>query len=288
MKPTKKTLLYAAYIIGITVIFLYTLFPSDAVRDYVVYKINRGNPDISITIDHVSPVLPPGIKLHDVDIAKRSRALVALDSVKITPGLLSFFSSTKTARFRGRINGGTVNGWAEVDSRNNQHAEKIEGTISGVQVQKIPALKHLGAYKISGILGGNFIIGVTGSRRSMTGKLTLVDGRIDFDQPIIGQSSLRFKNITADLVLNKGNLVIQKFSARGNQLSADISGTIALNRSGGGNALNLNGSVTPHHGFLAKIENSVPADLLQQQRTGKTTISFIIGGTLEAPDFRLD
>jgi type II secretion system protein N len=288
IKPSKKTLLYTAYIIGITVIFLYYLFPSDAVRDYVVYKITRGNPGVSVTIDRVSPVLPPGIKLHDVGIAHGNRAIVDLDSLKITPGLLSFFSNTKTARFKGRVNGGTVNGWAEVDSSKNQPAEKIEGTISGIQVQGVPALKHLSAYKISGNLGGDFTIGGAGPRRSMTGKLTLSDCRIDFDQPIIGQSSLSFKNINAELVLNKGTLVIKKFSARGNQLNADISGTIALNRSGRGNALNLNGSVTPHHGFLAKIGNSIPADLLQQKKAGKTTISFIIGGTVEVPEFRLE
>ena len=288
IKPSKKTLLYTAYIIGITVIFLYYLFPSDAVRDYVIYEIARGNPGVRVTINRVSPVLPPGIKLHDVGIAHRNRAMVDLDNVKITPGLLSLFSSTKTARFKGRVHGGTVNGWAQVDSRENQQAEKIIGTLSGIRVQGIPALKHLGAYKISGNLGGDFTIGNTGSSRSMTGKLILADCRIDFDQPIIGQSSLRFKSINADLVLNKGTLVIKNFSARGKQLNADISGTIALNRGGRGNVLNLNGSVTPHHGFMAKIGNSIPADLLQQKKAGKTTISFIIGGTLEAPDFRLN
>ncbi|MGB5746529.1 MAG: type II secretion system protein GspN, partial [Desulfobacterales bacterium] len=115
MKPTKKTLLYTAYIIGLTVFFLYFLFPSDAVKDYVAYKISQGNPDISVTIDRVNPVLPPGIKLHAVGIAHGNKALIDLDSVKITPGLLSFFSSTKTARFKGRVKAGTVQGRAEID-----------------------------------------------------------------------------------------------------------------------------------------------------------------------------
>jgi len=288
MKPTKRTLQYTAYIIGITVFFLYWLFPSDAIRDFVVYKMTQVNPGISVTIDRVSPVLPPGIKLHSVGIAHGNRALVDLDSVKITPGLLSFFSNKKTARFKGRLNDGTVNGWAEIDSRNDQRAEKIEGTLSGIQVQTIPALKHLTAYKISGNLSGEFMIGGTGSNRSMTGKLTLSDCRIDFDQPLIGQSSLGFKNINADLVLNQGALVIKKFSAQGNQLNADILGTISLNRGGSQNALNLNGSVTPHHGFLAKFENSIPASLLRQTKAGQPTISFKIGGTVEAPDFKLN
>ena len=286
--PSRKAIGYTVYIVGITAFFLYFLFPSDAVKGYVAYQLGRVDPDIDISIDRVSPVMPPGIKLHDVGISRGNRTLINLKSVKITPELLSIFSSKKTARFRGRLHAGIIDGWVEIDNRNDQRTEKIEGTISDVRVQTIPVLKHLTPHKISGNLGGDFTIGSAGPRRSMTGKLTLSDCLIDFDQPIIGQSSLSFKNINAELVLNKGTLVIKKFRARGNQLNADISGTIALNRSGRGNALNLNGSVTPHHGFLAKIGNSIPADLLQQKKAGKTTISFIIGGTVEAPDFRID
>ncbi len=288
MKPTKKTLLYTAYIVGITVFFLYYLFPDDAVKEYVTHIMRGGHPGISVTIDHVSPVLPPGIKLHDVGIARDNRALIDLESVKIMPGLLSLFSSTKTARFRGRVNTGTVHGWAEIDSRSDQRSEKIEGTLSGIQVQGIPALKRLTTHKISGKLGGDFMIAGTGPNRSVTGKLTLSDCRIDFDQPLIGQSSLGFRNIDADLVLNKGTLIIKKCSARGDQLDADISGTIALNKDRRQNALNLKASVTPQHGFLAMIGNSIPADLLRHKKGGNTSISFVIEGTVEAPDFRLN
>jgi len=288
MKPTKKTLFYTTYIIGITVLFLYYLFPSDAVKDYVAYKMSLENPDISITIDHVSPVLPPGIKLYDVGIAHGNKVLIDLDSLRITPGWLSVFSSTKTTNFKGRLNAGTVDGTTQVDSSSEQGAEKIEGTISGVQVQGIPALQGLTAHNISGSLGGDFIIAGTWPNRSMTGQLTLSDSRISFDQPIIGLPSLEFIKIDADLALNKGNLAIKKLSARGNQLDADISGTIALNEGGPQNALNLNGSISPHHGFLAKMKNSIPASFLLQRKAGNTAISFTIGGTVEAPAFRLN
>ena len=277
-----------AYIIGIIVFFLYVLFPTDAVKDYVIYKIRQVNPGINVTIDRASPVLPPGIKLHAIGIAHGSRALIDIDSVKITPGLLSFFSSRKTARYKGHVNVGTIDVRAETDSNSDGHAEKIEGTLSGIPVQKIPAQKGLTAHKISGSLGGDFIIAGTGPNRSMTGTLTLSNCRIDFDQPLIGQTSLGFRKIDADLILKKGRLVIKKCRARGNQLDADISGSIALNRSGQGNALNLKGSVTPHHGLLAKLENSIPADLLQQTKAGKAAIRFNIRGTAKAPEFSLN
>jgi len=288
LKLSRRALSYTAYIIGITVLFLYYLFPSDAIQGYVAYRLNQVNPEIDISIDHISPVIPPGIKLHDVGISQGNRALFDLESIKITPGLLSFFSNKKTARFKGRVNAGSIQGWVEIDDRNDQHTEKIEGRISDVRVQGIPALKQLTPHNISGNLGGDFLITRTGTNGSMTGQLTLSECRIVFDQPVIGQPSLGFKNVAADLVLKRGNLVIKKCSARGNDLDADISGTIALKRNNRQNALNLKGSVTPHHGFLAKIENSIPADLLRQKTAGGKAVSFKIGGTVETPDFKLN
>ena len=288
MRLSKKTLTYTAYFIGVTVFFLYYLFPSDAVKNYVAYRISQTIPGINVTIDRVSPALPPGIKLHDIGIAHDGRTLIDIDNVRVIPGLMSVFSSKKTARFKGRLNEGNLNGWAEADNSEARYTEKIEGTLSGVQVQEIPALRHATAHKISGSLDGDFKIAGTGPSRSMTGKLNLSNSRIDFDQPLFDQSSLGFKNIDADLVLSKGTLFIKSCRARGNLLDADISGSIALNRGGRGRTLNLKGSVTPHHGLLARLENSIPGALLQQKRAGKTAISFTISGTVESPEFRLD
>lgn len=288
MKLSKRKLLYTAYFIGVTVFFLFYLFPSDAIKNYVAYRISQTIPGISVTIDRVSPALPPGIKLHDIGIAHDGRRLIDIDTVRVIPRLLSIFSSKKTARFNGRLNEGSLNGWAQADDSGDRYTEQIEGSFSGIQVQKIPALKHVTAHKISGSLDGDFKIAGTGPSRSMTGKLNLSDSRIDFDQPLFDQSSLGFKNIDADLVLNKGTLFIKSCRARGNLLDADISGSIALNRHGRGRALNLTGSVTPHHGLLARLENSIPGALLQQKRAGKTAISFTIKGTVESPEFRLD
>jgi type II secretion system protein N len=288
LKISRRTLSYIAYVIGITFFFLYYLFPSDAIKGYLAYRLSRENPDISVTIRRVSPVLPPGIKLHDVGIAHRNRALIDLVSLKITPGLLSFFSSKKTASFNGRLKAGAVSGRAEIDSRDNKRAQKIEGTISGVQVQGIPALQRLSPHKVSGSLDGDFMITSTGPNPSMTAKLALSNCRIEFDQPVFSLDSLGFNNITADLALNRSTLVIKKFSARGNQLDADISGTIALNSGGRQKALNLTVSVTPHHLLLAKIETSLSVEFLRQQKAGKKAISFRIGGTVDVPEFSLN
>jgi type II secretion system protein N len=288
IKLSRKSIGYIAYFVGITAFFLYYLFPSDAVKGYVAYRLGRVNPDLDISIERISPIMPPGIKLHDVGIYRGNRALIDLESVKITPGLISFFSSKKTARFRGRVHAGNVEGWVEIENQNDQRTEKIEGTLSGIQLQAIPALEQLTPHRISGNLDGDFLIARSGPNGSVTGQLTLSECRIVFDQPVIGQPSLGFKNVAADLVLKNGRLVIKKCRARGNDLDADISGTIALNRTGRRKELNLNGSMTPHHAFLAKIENRIPTDFLEQKNAGGQAISFRVGGTMENPEFSLN
>jgi len=78
MKTSKKSIFYTIYIIAITGIFLYFLFPSDTLKTYLAYRLSQGNPDVTITIDRVSPVIPPGINLYNVGIVHQNKALFDL------------------------------------------------------------------------------------------------------------------------------------------------------------------------------------------------------------------
>ena len=288
MKLSKRKLLYTAYIIGITGFFLYYLFPSDTVKMYLAHQLSQGDPNLEVTIDHVSPALPPGIRLHDVGIAYRNEALVDLESLKLMPGLLSLFTSKTNMNFKGIVNTGALSGQAELDNSPKTPSVKIDGQLSGVQIQKIPALQRLSAHKISGGLGGDFTYAATGPNRSLTGKLLVSDCRIELDSPVFSQKSLGFKDIVADLVLNKKTLIIKNCSAKGTQLDVNINGTIALNGAVGQNSLNLTGSVTPHHAFLAKIEKSIPINFLRRSKGDRAAIPFKISGTLDNPGFSLN
>ena len=288
MKISKNLLLYTVYIIGITGIFLYYLFPSNTLKSYLEYRLSQGDPDVTVTIDRVSPVLPPGIKLHDVGIVHQNRALVDLENVKIMPGILSLFSDKTTMNFKGRVNGGTFRGRAELEDNSGSQALKCDGTVSGIQVLGIAALQRLPADKISGVLNGNFTYANSGPNRSLEGKLTLSQSRIELNKAVFNLKSLEFKDINADLVLNNNTLTIKQTSARGNQLDADLTGMIALSGQAGRSELDLNVSVTPHHLLLAKIEKTLPMDLLRGEKAGKGPISFRIDGTFDEPGFSLN
>ena len=285
MKISKKSLLYTVYIIVITGVFLYHLFPSEPLKTYLEYRLSQGNPDIVVTIDRVNPAIPPGINLHEVGIVHQDKAIIDLDSLKIMPAILSLFSAQSAVNFKGRINSGTFSGRAELDDNSGGQEIKGNGRISGVQVQEIPALQRLPANKISGVLNGNFTYANAGPNRSLEGKLTLSQCRIDLNKDLFSLKSLEFKDIVADLTLKNDTLTIKQTRAKGNQLDADLTGTIALT---GQTALNLTISVTPHHLLLAKIEKTIPMDFLRKKKAGKAAISFKVNGTLDEPGFSLN
>jgi type II secretion system protein N len=288
MKISKKSIFYATYLIAITGIFLYYLFPSDTLKTYLAYRLSQGNPDVTVTIDRVSPAIPPGISLYNVGIAHQNKALVDLAKLKLMPGFLSLFSDKTTVTFKGYLNAGTISGRARLGGLSGAQEVKGDGRISDIQVEGIPALQRLPADKIAGVLNGDFTFAHVGPDRSLAGKLTLSKSRIELKKAVFNVQSLEFRNIDADLMLKNDTLTIKQTKARGNQLDADLSGTIALAGQTGKQAMNLTVSVTPHHLLLAKIEKNLPMDFLRNQKAGEAAISFKIDGTLDKPDFSLN
>jgi type II secretion system protein N len=288
MKISKKSIFYTIYIIAITGIFLYFLFPSDTLKTYLAYRLSQGNPDVTVTIDRVSPVIPPGISLYNVAIAHQNKPLVDLEKLKLMPSILSLFSDTTTVNFKGYLNAGSISGRAELDDHSGVQEVKGDGRISELQVEGIPALKRLPADKIAGVLNGNFTFANVGSDRSLTGKLTLSKSKIELKKAVFNVKSLEFRDIDADLIVKNDTLTIKQTKARGNQLDADLSGKIALAGQSGKQAMNLSVSVTPHHLLLAKIEKNIPMDFLRNKKAGEAAISFKIDGTLDKPNFSLN
>ena len=288
-KPSKKTLLYTAYIIGITIFFLWFLFPSDALKSYLAYRLTQGRPDVTVTIDRLKPILPPGIDLQHVVVARQRMTLVNLQSLKIMPELRSLFSSRTAVNFKGRAFDGIVSGRMELGDDSQGNGTRIDGKIAGLQVQQISLLKQLSEHEISGGLDGTFSYADAGPNRTLSGNLNLNNCRIMLAVPVFNQKSFEFKSVAANLTLQGNTLAIKQLDAKGNQLDLNLTGNVGLNAAlAGEDELNLTGTVTPHHVFLAKIEKDIPVNLLRNKKTGKTAISFRIDGTMGDPAFSLN
>jgi type II secretion system protein N len=281
MTPAIRRTLMALYIGVAAAVFLYVGFPSDAVRSHVSQRLSAGLPGLSLGIGALRPTVTAGLELTDVRIAYAQNAVAAFDRVRIQPDLLSLFQTNTGYSFTGSLGGGEVTGRAEVDAAGPAPKVSMNARIDGILVQQVDRLRSLYGHRLSGRLDGQLNTTATGA---LNGKLTITDGQIELASPLLAQSRFTFRTVEADLSLQNRSLLLRSGRLKGNELDADVSGTITLDPAQAANAMNLSGRVTPHHALLSRAEGTIPAGLLRR----RAAIPFRISGSIDAPGFSLN
>ncbi len=291
MNKTKKIILYISYIIAAFIFFLYVLFPSDAVKEYIEYKLVGINPDLSISIDHIKPAFPPGIRLNAVNFYYIRSLFLDAETVKIVPGIFSLFTSTTTLSFKGVAHDGIINGKANI-GRNAGHIN-INANLSGIQIKDIPALKNLAGiekekYKVVGILNGIITYSNNkGSGRAMGAKLGISDCRVKLKEPIFNHENFIFSKIEADLATVRKRLQIKSCTIEGDMVNASFSGSIVTKKNLGSSALNLKGNIKLKPLFFKNINKNILASIFPKKMSGNNSFFLKIGGTFNNPEFTL-
>lgn len=276
MSTAARRVWIGAYLLGVLLVCLVIGFPSERLRAHVAQRLSAGLPGLNVAIQEIRPSLPPGADLREVRVSFTGAPLVVLDRLRISPDLLSLIRDVTEYRFQGTAAEGEISGTARLAARKEQHRLQLQAQWTGVLLQQLPILQGIQGSRVSGRMEGSLAINDQGS---LTGKLRVVDSQVELARPLFDQKIFSFKTLDADLSLQNRTLLLRNGRLRGNEMDADLSGTIALSPSPGAGSLNLSGRVTPHHAFLAKMESRLPSNLLRR-RTG---ISFRVNGPLDAP-----
>jgi type II secretion system protein N len=207
--------------------------------------------------------------------------LAAFEQLRIQPELLSLFQARTGYTFSGSLGGGEISGRAEIDSAGSAPKTSLQARIGGILLQQVPGLRSLYGSSLSGRLDGHLSTSEAGA---LNGKFTITDAQVELAAPLLDQSRFTFRTVDAELTLQNRSLLLRNGRLKGNEVDADVSGSIALDPPPGANALNLSGRVTPQHAFMARAAGSIPAGLLRR-RAG---IPFRVSGPLEAPGFSLN
>ncbi|MDM8550451.1 type II secretion system protein GspN [Desulfobacterales bacterium HSG2] len=292
----KKWLLYSIYIIAASAFFIYWLFPSDMITDYIIRKADESNPDLTITIDRVKPNFPPGLKFYDVSLSNKESPAIDAEWIKVVPKFLTLFSDQKTFSFKGRTCEGNLEGEATITESETGPRMTVDADLAGILMKDIHAIQDPSKYKLSGILDGK----ITYTREKaneavINAKLTASDANFEVLGSVFSKLGLlaslfdagnyTFKSIDADLeIKNKKKFEIRECVLKGNQLGGNISGSVELRTPRGRSTLNLKGTIRPHPSFLAKL-----GSLASQFFKGKGNENgrpFKIRGTFDNPRFR--
>jgi type II secretion system protein N len=277
---TTRRVLLAAYLVAVVLVFLYVGFPSEALRTHVAYRLSASLPGLTLAVAEVQPSFPAGIALKGVRISHADKPIAVIDRVRIQSELPSLLQSKTRYGFDGTIGSGDITGRAEVDSTGPRPKVSLNARIGGVLLQQLPGLAGLYGSRLAGRLDGTLVVNEAGA---LTGKLTVTDGQVELASPVLDQKNFTFRTMDADITLQNRSLLLRNGRLKGNELDAEISGTIALDQPQGPGSLNLSGRVTPHAAFMAKAEGSLPANLLRR----RAAIPFRVSGPLDSPGFSL-
>jgi len=282
----KKYGLYLVVLLAATGFFLYQQFPAQTLEDYAASRIHRIMPGVEVKLGKAGMILPPGIKLVDVEMFRSGNLLFHADKLKLRPELLSFFGDTRTVNFRGTVAQGTAEGSLASSS---QMRLSVETDLKGIRLEDIPAVYDLARREIKGRLTGQITFqSRNGNLFQGTGKagLHLLDGTVQLLFPILNMDSLDFRTIDADITLQTGGRIrIADCRFNGNQMEGSVAGTLMLAQPLEKSRLDLKGTVKPYPVLAANIRKMFPVNSLFGKQSGG--IPFRIEGTLGSPQLAL-
>jgi type II secretion system protein N len=284
MQIFKTWISWAIYIICAALFFFYYLFPSDAVKEYLTDQIRQMHPYLTVKISRVKPAFPPGLKLYRVSVYHLDQTLAGLDDLKISPDILSLFLATTHLTFEGKGYGGILKGRMDIIKKSPGREVMIDADLAGIQVSQIEALSAVTTHKISGNLEGRLTFTSNVPNQMLTGDLTLMDGQIEFLPPVLNQNAITFDTIETEVELNDRSLAINRCQLEGNQLDAEVAGSIKFSSSSARKLLNLSGTVMPHEALLAKLGNNIQK-LIRGSKLDNQGIPFRIKGSMDSPQY---
>lgn len=280
----KSRILWAIYIVCAALFFFYYLFPSDAIKEYLADQIGRAQPYLTVKISRVKPAFPPGLRLYRISIFHLGQTIAGLDQLDISPDILSLFLATTHLTFEGNGYGGILKGRMDIIKKSPGREVLIDADLTGIQVNQIEALSAVTNHKISGNLEGTLTFRSNAPHQLLSGDLILTGGQIEFSPPVLNQNVLTFDTIEAELELNGRALTINRCLLEGNQLEADIAGSIKFSGRSAEKILNLSGTVKPHQALLARLGGNVP-ELLKGSNLENQGFPFKIKGPMDSPQY---
>lgn len=283
----KKWIIYTAYILAVTIFFLYYLFPSDALTSYINSKLADSLPGFRLSVKQIRPTFPPGLNLKIPLLFRGEKQIFGSDELKIRPQYLTLLSATQSFVFNASSYGGNLKGIVDLSMKESQPQFNLNLSLNGIEIGNVPALKELIPHTVTGIANGDIVFRATAPYGNGKADITISGCQVEFKPALFGMDQLKMDAIATHVEMADGQVKIDQFSIKGHDLSGKATGSISVRNPIGKSAINISGLMTPTPTLLKKLGSVLPTGILGEKNITNEGIPFQISGTIEDPGFSL-
>lgn len=288
----RKWLGYILYVILVTLMLLYYLFPAEAVEKTLDSGIGRINPALGFQAKEIRLWLPAGLKIDGAQVSMQDGAVTPVfqaDSLHIRPRILDAMGGNYGFDLSGRAYSGDMTGSFDSGGENGD-LPAGEITFRDFDLAAYEPLAEIFRHTLTGKVSGTIVYGEgsgPGAAEKGRAALRLAHGQLELQAPVFGISAVDLLSVELDLTLRKREITVSRVELTGPEVKASLAGSIQLQTNIMFSQLNLKGSLEP----LAEFYKNHPEirEMLKsmRKRAKRGQYSFTITGTLGEPRFRL-
>ena len=282
-----RLIIYFFYGIIITFILIYFRFPTEKFKNFCENQIEKSLVNTTCVIGKIDYGFPLSVIFENVKITKHAgerQSDLMIDAIQIRPRI-TFWNSF---RIQGKLYSGTIR--ARLDLNNAEKSYKlVDAVVNNLNLTTILKDQGLEERKVTGSMSGSgYWQAEWGAPEKATGKakIKITKGSINFLQPVLSLSTLRYEQINFDIQYEQ-QLKILSGKLLGVDLNSDFEGNIQVMNSLFDSRLNITGLLEPSRTFLQKNPIEAKMVKLYAKKYKKAALPFRINGMVSSPTLRL-
>ncbi|MCF8028050.1 MAG: type II secretion system protein GspN [Desulfobacteraceae bacterium] len=287
LKKSKKRLAWVCYITVLAAVFLYLLFPANAVKKHLEHQVQKASDNaVAVEIASVRPGFPPCLVIDEATLVYRQTDALETGRTILSPAYRKLPGIFDTLDFEISLGEGRALGWVAMKDASGSEADNaFHIRLENADLQNIVLIRNMSGHTVSGSLDGT--IEFNGGFAGQTGGSGTIDLEasqctVALQQAVFGIKQLTFQSIEANLEIEDQQVNIRQIELKGNLVSARGTGRILIRRPFENSRVQISATVRPHP-TLARAMGG----LLPEKSTGGKGISLRIAGTLNQPSWQI-
>lgn len=284
----KRTLFFLIYFMAALAVFAVLRFPHQA----AAVKISRMGealfPGLDITLDRVSPVLPPGLETEKPQIRIHDTITVVPDNLRIFVPVTAVLGMKKDLKIASLLWNGTVKGHITGISVSPPACSGLELTLAGLEIRDMTTAMQGMRASLSFDLSGRYQVKDRLENPKGRGDLTLslLTCAIEDDfLNTMGITDLDFDQVSMVFERHEQKIDILELHASGDILTIQAAGEMTLTgtrmMAPADWQVDLKGSIYPQPAHMSRFATVLPMDDLFQNQPEKG-IPFTLSGPADA------